>query len=76
MKQLTLAVKKEVTERAMEKWNSTVPCCEKCGGIHDLHYAHWPPKGMGGTKRHYDKNSVKRLCRKCHMTGDHGIREV
>ena len=74
-RQLTLKVKKEVSERAMEKWDSTVPCCEECGGIHDLQYAHWPPKGMGGTKRNYNAENVKLLCAKCHRK-EHGIREV
>ena len=76
-KQLTLKVKREVYDRACGDGN--VPLCEKCRGIGDfrgLEYAHWPPKGMGGTKRRYTKDNMKLLCAKCHHVGDHGIREV
>ena len=76
MKQLTLAVKKEVSERACGDGN--VPLCEKCRGKGDfrgLQYCHWPLKGMGGTRRRYTAENVKLLCRKCHAK-EHGIREV
>ena len=72
MKQLTLAVKKAVSERA----GGLCEDCNKAPDWRGLAYHHVKLKQMGGTKRHYDKDSVKRLCRKCHMTGDHGIREV
>ena len=77
-KQLTLKVKKEVSERACGDGN--VPLCEKCRGKGDfrgLQYCHWPLKGMGGAgKRIYTAKSIRLLCARCHMTGDHGIREA
>jgi len=75
MKQLTLKVKKEVSERAMRNWNTNTWCCENCGYIHELHFHHIIHKGMGGTRRRYTAENVKLLCRKCHAK-EHGIREV
>ena len=55
-RQLTLKVKREVRERATPE-DSNVPVCEGqgCNVIHNLGYHHEPPKGMGGSKRHYTK---------------------
>ena len=73
MKQLTLKVKKEVSERA----NDLCESCHKGGDFRGLHYHHVIHKGMGGAgKRIYTAKSIRLLCARCHMTGDHGIREV
>ena len=76
MKQLTLKVKKEVSERATP-YSLNIPICEGdgCTAIHDLQFHHVQLKQMGGRKRRYEAENVKLLCRKCHAK-EHGIREV
>jgi len=72
-KQLTLKVKREVTERATPA-NSNIPVCEGqgCNVIAGLQYHHEPPKGIGGSKRHYTKENTFYLCEHCHLVVRHG----
>ena len=69
-KQLTLKVKREVYERAMEQAgkSSNIPVCEgkECYRFVGLQYHHLQLKGMGGSKRHYTAENVRLLCPKCH----------
>ena len=51
--------------------------CECCGGPPDwrgLQVHHLIPKGMGGSRRVYNKAELRLLCGRCHAEA-HGIRE-
>lgn len=52
--------------------------CEDCGKLPDfrgLAYCE-PIKGMGGCRRQFTADEVKRKCYPCHNKHDHGINEV
>ena len=70
-KQLTLAVKKEVSRRA----GGLCEDCNKASDWRGLSYHHVKLKQMGGTRRKYTTENVLLLCGKCHSKR-HGIKEV
>lgn len=52
--------------------------CEDCGKPPDWRgfvLAHWPLKGIGGTRKEYGPDQVKQKCHPCHNKNDHKLRE-
>lgn len=46
---VTDAVRKEIARRSMERWNTNVRCCERCGAIRNLTAAHMENASQGGS---------------------------